>query len=424
VFAGVNGQPRALSKTDFGSFGPRFGFAWTPRRNGRLVVRGGYGIFYASTSSPQVQSSRSTGFTATTAFSSPDNGVTLPIKLSQGFPAIPPINPSSILTETNIATNVIEPNARRAQIQQWNFNLQRQFGKFLIEGAYAGAKGTHLIEASYNVNQVPEALLGPGSAQSKRPYPQFQAITVNLPNGASSNYNSGFISVNRRLSTGLNLITSFTVQKSIDSSSGYNQASIQYGAIAPQNNYDRAAERAISQFDRTKRFVGGVVYQLPLGQGATGLKRELLAGWGTSGILEVMDGLPLAFSNTPDLTNSLGGNPRPNRAAGVSPFLANPTRQEYFNKAAFLAPPAYTFGNVSRTEPQLRAPGWATLDLSILKNFPLGEQRSIEFRAEGYNLANRVNFEPPNTTLGTAQFGQILSAWEPRRIQFGLKIIF
>jgi len=423
IFAGVDGEPRALARTDYHNLGPRFGFAWTPRHNGQLVVRGGYGIFYASTSSSQVQSSRSTGFTETATFNTPDNRITLPIKLDVGIPPIT-ISPITAIKTPNISTNVIEPNSRRAQTQQWNFNLQRQFGNFVVEGAYAGDKGTHLVAASYNVNQVPTNLLGPGNLQDDRPYPPFQNITVNNPNAATSIYNSGYISVNRRLSTGLTLITSFTVQKSIDSSSGRGGASLQYGAIAPQNNYDRAAEQAISQFDRTKRFIGGAVYDLPLGHAARGLRRTFLAGWESSGILEMMDGYPLAFSNTPNITNSLGGGSRPNRVPGVSPFLSNPTPQEYFNTAAFKAPPAYTFGNDSRTEPQLRAPGWVTLDFSVLKNFPLGETRSLQFRAESYNLPNHVNFEAPNTTLGTAQFGEILSAWEPRRIQFGLKLVF
>ncbi len=206
VYAGANGEPRALSRTDYHNFGPRFGFAWTPRQNGRVVLRGGYGIFYADTSSSQVQTSRSTGFTELATFSSPDNGVTLPIKLDQGFPPIPPINPTSIATAKNVSTNVIEPNTRRAQVQQWNFNVQRQFGNYLVETAYAGSKGTHLVATSYNLNQVPAALLGPGNAQPERPYPEFQNIIVNNPNAATSIYNSFYVSVNRRLSTGLTLI--------------------------------------------------------------------------------------------------------------------------------------------------------------------------------------------------------------------------
>lgn len=72
----------------------------------------------------------------------------------------------------------------------------------------------------------------------------------------------------------------------------------------------------------------------------------------------------------------------------------------------------------------MRAPGWAGLDLSFLKNFMMGEKRSVQFRAESFNLTNHTNFQRPNTILGTPQFGQILAAWAPRRIQFGLKVIF
>ncbi|MSV27684.1 MAG: TonB-dependent receptor [Bryobacterales bacterium] len=421
VFAGADGAPRRLSDTDYHNFGPRLGFAWTPRANGKFVVRGGYGGFYASTSSSQVQQSRATGFTATGLFPSPDNGVTLPIKLDQGLPRIV-IDPRAATNAQNISTNVIERNSKRAQIHQWNLNLERQFGDFLVQVAYAGSKGTHLIASSYNINQVPTALLGPGNAQTKRPFPDFQNITVNNPNAATSIYNGFYASVNRRLSRGLTLITSFTVHKSIDSSSGRG-AFIEYGGLGPQDNYDRRTERGISQFDRTKRYVAGWVYELPAGN-RQGLAKLLLAGWESSGIVEFMDGTPLAMTNTPNQTNSLGGGARPNRAAGVSPSLDNRTPARYFNTSAFVAPPQFTFGNASRTEPSLRTPGWATVDFSMLKNFALGERRSLQFRAESFNLTNRTNFQRPNTVLGTPQFGQILAAWAPRRIQFGLKVIF
>jgi hypothetical protein len=422
IFAGVDGAPATLSDTDYRNFSPRFGFAWTPRENGKTVLRGGYGIFYASTSSSQVQQSRATGFTATGSFPSPDNGITFPIKLDQGFPPIS-IDPRSAALAKNISTNVIERKSPRAQIQQWNLNIEQQFGDYMVQVAYAGAKGTHLIAASYNINQVPAALLGPGNAQVRRPYPDFQNITVNNPNAGTSIYNALYASVNKRLSRGLTLITSLTIQKSIDSSSGRG-FNIEYGALPPQDNYNRAAERAISQFDRTKRFVAGWVYELPHAAKASGWNKALTAGWQISGIAEFMDGTPLAFSVTPNVSNSLGGNVRPNRAPGVNPFAANPTRLRYFNTDAFLAPPSYTFGDVSRTEPQLRAPGWAGLDLSVLKDFRMGEKRSVQFRAESFNLTNHTNFQRPNTILGTPQFGQILAAWAPRRVQFGLKVIF
>ena len=163
------------------------------------------------------------------------------------------------------------------------------------------------------------------------------------------------------------------------------------------------------------------VYELPFR--ATGPARFLISGWELSGMLEVMDGTPLAMSAAPNRSNSLGGGSRPNRAPGQDPVLENWTPQRAFNTAAYLAPEPFTLGNASRTEPKLRAPGWATLDASILKSFPLRERVRLEFRAEAYNLANRTNFQRPNTVLGTPQFGQILLAWPSRTIQGGLKLV-
>lgn len=366
-----------------------------------------------------MQQQRSIGFTAVASFPSPDNGLTFPIRLREGLPSVN-VDPISVTRQRNINVNVIERYAPRAQMHQWNLNLQRQVGDFLVQLAYSGSKGTHLVAANYSLNQVPTARLGAGNAQVLRPYPDFQEIIVNNPNEGNSLYNGLSLSVNRRFARGLTLISSFTFQKGIDNTSGRG-AFVEYGSLRAQDNYLRSAERSVSQFDRTKRFVAAWVCELPFR--ATGPARFLISGWELSGMLEVMDGTPLAMSAAPNRSNSLGGGSRPNRAPGQDPVLENWTPQRAFNTAAYLAPEPFTFGNASRTEPKLRAPGWATLDASILKRFPLRERVRLEFRAEAYNLANRTNFQRPNTVLGTPQFGQILLAWPSRTIQGGLKLV-
>lgn len=420
VFAGRDGQPRALSDTDYSNFGPRIGFAWTPWSGAQIAIRGGYGLAYASTSSSQVQQQRSTGFTAVASFPSPDNGVTLPIRLRDGIPAVS-VDPTSVTRQQNINVNVTERFAPRAQMHQWNLNVQKQWRDYLVQVSYAGSKGTHLVAANYSLNQVPAARLGPGNAQPLRPFPAFQEIIVNNPNEGNSFYNGVSLSVNRRFARGLTLVSSFTFQKAIDSTSGRG-AFVEYGGLRPQDNYNRAAERSVSQFDRTKRFVAAWVYEIPYK--APGLKGAMLAGWELSGVIELMDGTPLAMTATPNRSNSLGGGSRPNRVTGQDPSAGGFSPQRAFNTGAYSAPDAFRFGDASRTEPTVRAPGWATADASILKLFALTERVGLQFRAEAYNLTNRVNFQRPNTVLGTPQFGQVLQAWPSRTLQAGLKLIW
>ena len=194
--------------------------------------------------------------------------------------------------------------------------------------------------------------------------------------------------------------------------------------MAPQDNYNRAAERSLSQFDRTKRFVAGWTYDLPSRKSLPSVGRLLLGGWQVSGMFEAMDGTPLAMSSAPNRSNSLGGGSRPNRVAGQSPILSSWTSQRAFNTDAYAAQPAFAFGDVSRTEPQLRAPGWVTLDASAAKIFPLRERAQLQFRFEGFNVTNRTNFQRPNTVQGTPQFGQIVQAWPSRNLQLALRLIF
>jgi hypothetical protein len=246
-------------------------------------------------------------------------------------------------------------------------------------------------------------------------------VVVNRFAGLSSFYHGFSVAVNRRYASGLTLTSSYTWQKSIDYGSG---SGIVDGATYPQNQYDYRPEKSLSQFDRAHRLIGAAVYELPFFGSARGLTATLFKGWEVSAMLELMSGTPSALSVTPNLTNSLGGNVRPNRVSGIDPQLDAQTPARWFNTAAFSAPPAYTLGDVSRTEPGLRNPSWRYLDATMAKTFFLTERFHLQFRAEAYNLTNTSNFRNPNTQVGVPQFGQILAANPARRIQFGLRLSF
>jgi hypothetical protein len=154
--------------------------------------------------------------------------------------------------------------------------------------------------------------------------------------------------------------------------------------------------------------------------------RMIAGGWQINGVTTFQNGQPLGLTTSVNNTRSLGGGSRPNNN-GTSAKLSGPTESrlgQYFNTSVFSAPPAFTFGNVSRTLPDVFAPGIRNWDFSIMKNNRFKEHYNVQFRSEFFNGFNNTNFGGPGTTQGTAAFGVIGSAADARVIQFALKLLF
>jgi hypothetical protein len=181
------------------------------------------------------------------------------------------------------------------------------------------------------------------------------------------------------------------------------------------------------------------VLDLPFGRGrrymsgATGAMDKLIGGWGVDGVTIFQSGFPLVFSNSdPNYATLFGAGSRPNYIAGCNksaPAGGSAQLNEWFNTACFSAPADFTFGNESRTDPTLRGDGVKNFDFSVFKRTKFGpdEKLGLEFRTEFFNLFNRTQFAPPNTSFGSATFGQVTSTYpgtNPRLIQFGLKFLF
>jgi hypothetical protein len=175
---------------------------------------------------------------------------------------------------------------------------------------------------------------------------------------------------------------------------------------------------------------------VPVGRGrkylstSNGFVNAALGGWGVGGTTTLQSGFPLHFGTNSNLTNSYGGGSRPNVVAGCDKSISGSAQSrlaEWFNTACFVQPPPFTYGNESRTDPNLRAAGIANWDFSAFKNFAFGEsgQRYIQFRAEFFNIFNRTQFGFPGQTAGSSNFGQVTSvANDPRLVQFALKLNF
>ena len=424
-YAGQQGS-NALSNGKADLFAPRVGLAWSPLS--KTVFRASYGIFYVPLSADTYSNENPAGFSINESVISTDQ-ITPIFSLSQGPP---PYALPNAANRTNSALNgqaisYLPRNFKEPYTQQWYFGIQRELGSStVLEAAYLGTKGTHLVFPR-DINQVPENELGPGNAQLLRPYPQFQAISADLADG-SSIYHALQVSLKKTVSNGLTFTANYTLSKNIDNSSYDHTSGI--GNIW-QIAADPSASRALSQLDIPQRVSGGFVYDLPVGKGRLllnhgGVISAILGGWQTSGIFSAESGIPFTVTvSGTNLSNSLAGTWLPNRLANGSLPAGDRSLNDWFDLSAFQAPSPYTFGNSGRDI--LRGPGFWNFDFALAKNFPLAfisELSQLQFRADASNVFNHPNFNLPNANLGANGAGTITGATSPRNIQLGLKFIF
>jgi hypothetical protein len=245
---------------------------------------------------------------------------------------------------------------------------------------------------------------------------------------ASSSYHAAIASLQRRFSKGLTLNGSYTFSKLIDLATGtFAGETLSAGGFQNYNNL--RADRALSALDAPHRLVINGLYSLPFGTGRrfnpNGAAGVLLNGWEVSAIYTYQSGGPLLFSSATNTTFSQGGGQRPNLIG--DPTLADDERTlaRWFNTAAFAAPAAYTFGSAPRSLGNIRSDALSSMDFSVVKNTKLHESVGLQFRAEFFNLTNIVRFVPPNTSFGSASFGQVTAqSNQPRVVQFALKLIY
>jgi hypothetical protein len=420
VLAGKNGASRGLVKTDKDDFAPRIGLAYRLMSN--TVLRAGYGRFFmyqeTRTGDP-FQLYYNLPFVAEPSFNT--DGVTPILTVSGGFPAIDP----TTLTGGSVTTSAegADTHLHAPVLDEWNLNVQHELpGNLLVEVAYVGSKATHL-QAILDLNQDPTP--GPGDIQSRRPLPQFGSFN-NLVDIGNSNYHSLQLKVDKRASHGLSFLSAFTFSKSIN-----DQPEICCSSPTPQNSYDLAAERGLSDFDQRFRWVTSFDYQLPIGKGQPYLSNGhvadlILGGWHLGGIIALHTGFYFTpqVGFDPSNTGSIGMTRADQVCNGNLP-RGQRTVTNWINIHCYQDPEQYTFGNAGKNS--LEGPGAVTSDMSLRKVFGITERVNMEFRFELFNAFNHPVFAQPDPFEddGEGSFGVITSTTVPnRQLQFGLKLNF
>jgi hypothetical protein len=466
---------------------PRFGVSYRIRPN--TVINGGYGIFWLPNDVTLSQNpgwdgdgSSSTGYTYSTSVGGyiPTNSISTPWPLATPGDAstaylILPAGHNLAKFQANEIGNgptILFPNTNWAYTEQWNFGVQQQLGKTTaIDVSYAGASGTHLpagggwfsmdaLPDSYlagqasctpNVNCLSDAIPNPyyavipaGHSMSTPTYSRGHGYTaypqmagVSTPaDVASSNYQALEVKVQKRFAAGASVNLAYTFSKFQSDTDTLNTWLENVTGIGDVNNMK--GEKSLSSNDAPQRLVLSYVYDIPVGRGKALLPNIsrpadfVIGGWGLQGLTTLMKGFPLGISeNTDRIGAANNGGSRPDVVAGCSKTIGGSATKKltgWFNTACFSDSAPFVWGNESRNDSTLEAAGTANWDMSIVKKFPITADGrfNMQFRAEFFNLFNRVQFGYPNTTFdATSGAANVNSTYNlPRTVQFALRIAF
>ncbi|MBB5327759.1 TonB-dependent receptor [Tunturiibacter gelidoferens] len=480
--AGVNGVNSQVDiPTDYSNVAPRIGFSILLRPT--TVLRGGYGLSFfpgnytsnadlknapfTSVFTPSCQSSIAVEIEATVPGSStgqnPDCATQgAPGTLNEGLPTPVPPTPaqlSNLATIPGLAFVAEATHFKSALIQQFNLQVEQQFGANVFTIGYIGNIGQHLPESINNINQPApfNPITNPTAAARPLDHifnPNLDPLhpSSNLGNisyiasEGISNYNSLQTSFQRRFTEGLAFDANYTWAKGLSDITGFSQQGNNQGWSNADPTHIRQIEYGIAENDIQNRFALSLNYEIQYGKQFTGFKKAALSGWQINTITAWQGGKPFTITNTgaaadnpiesDGVAHGYNNRATPQNAVGQDrpdqlgdARISHKTLAHFFDTTKFAPQPLGTIGTAQRNS--LFGPHFRHVDLSLFKNFPIGERANVQFRVESFNISNTPNFYlqngQPGDSFGNSAFGSIAQTdpnYTPRQYQFALKVMF
>jgi hypothetical protein len=395
------------------------GFAYTPFKAGKWVVRGGFGIFYDVPAVSEFTAAGSVGNGGANGAAYNPVGAspvyTLTAKNVIFTPGVPVFG--TVAATPPFGAYAVNPNFTMPHVMNFNLNVQRQLtSSTLLQVGFVGSEGRKLA-AILDINQLVNGVR-PYAVQ----YPNLSAINQ-LNSAADSAFTSMQVSLRQQVWKGLTANVNYTWGHALDDASS---------VTSPQNSYNLKGDWASSTFDTRHYTTSYVSYEAP----KVHFVPLITSGWQANALITYTSGNPINITAGSNISGSGENKDRVNLVgdpyANV-PVLTGTLAVQYFNPAAFAKPAAGTFGTLGRDA--LYGPGFGSVDFSLFKKLPITEKINGQFRVEIFNLFNRTNWANPTTTLTSSSFGELtqtkngssapgLGFGEPRNVQLALKIIF
>ena len=414
---------RTLIRPDRNDIAPRVGVSWNPVS--RLVLRGGYGIFYQQTDRYGSESQLGLNLPQLVdAAISANSGNDAPaFTFAQGFT---PLNASTV-NPAVVQWRIQDPDQNTPIVHQFSVGPEYQLTDTMVAAVEYVGNRTRNGRRLRNLNQ---GVLQPNGSVVF-PYAQFgygNAFLEQIVTNGRADYDSLQVRMQKRMGGGLAYTLAYTWSKALGDFLDHLSAG--GGAVGnfPQNAYNMAADYGPLAFDIPHRFVASAIYELPFGAGRPflndGAGAAILGGWSVNGILTLSDGRPFTVTANDTAFTGAGRITRATCVGDPTPEGFDQNLNAWFDRAAFTANAAASYGNCGANT--LRGPGSKSMNMSLFRSIALGGDKRLELRLETFNLFNWVNYGFPAANVSNqGTFGTITSTLgDPREMQLAVKFYF